>query len=330
MLSSDSEHDEFPNARKSLLQSNDEGTHAVELGTALMSGATPPVDTHAACAWGACANDFSSYHQLAAHLSKDHIGLDQCQTLACKWRGCALEATPMRSRYHLITHLVKHTGSRSFLCPFDACGKVYKRTDFLRRHINTHMSAAEQAESIDAERWPVACNGGTHTQKMRSRRNTVVTQADSQATGSDNDTSTAFLAKGASSMALGLATHINDAGARHQYKRKQRDIQHERSSDNNSSDDSDANHRYYDCRDANSSAAAQNGDSAVTATATGYPDLLKSESESAKLEAMLHAQLGYIASQVDVRKEKLERVKTKIRRLRMENDILLDALTHTG
>ncbi|KAJ2740460.1 Zinc finger protein ZIC 4 [Coemansia sp. BCRC 34301] len=43
-------------------------------------------------------------------------------------------------------------------------------------------------------------------------------------------------------------------------------------------------------------------------------------------EAMLEAQLAYIREQVEDRTKKLTRIKEKSRRLRMENDILLDAI----
>ncbi|KAI8323316.1 hypothetical protein GQ54DRAFT_258418, partial [Martensiomyces pterosporus] len=77
-------------------------------------------------------------HLLAAHLSNDHIGSGAKDEYACDWRACPQRNTNVQTRYDLITHLKQHTGNRSYLCPVDGCGKVYKRADFLTKHINTH------------------------------------------------------------------------------------------------------------------------------------------------------------------------------------------------
>ncbi|KAJ2720173.1 hypothetical protein GGI07_004777 [Coemansia sp. Benny D115] len=173
------------------------------------------------CAWNGCRAEFATYHQLAAHLSATHLA--STATASCAWQGCNQD---LGTRSALIRHLSLHTGGRSFLCPEDGCGKVYKRTDFLRRHIETHRDPEAMAEA--------ALPRSTQGRRVRG--------------GSDPS----------------VDLHTSDA-----------------------------------------------------------------ESVSDGMAVALQAQLDYIAGQVDARKERLDKVKTKMRRLRMENDILIDALTRT-
>ncbi|KAJ2306495.1 hypothetical protein IWW55_001428, partial [Coemansia sp. RSA 2706] len=53
------------------------------------------------------------------------------------------------SRRALIEHLRVHTGNRAFLCPADGCGRVYKRSDFLAKHIRSHDTES-QPKGTDA------------------------------------------------------------------------------------------------------------------------------------------------------------------------------------
>ncbi|KAJ1959370.1 Zinc finger protein ZIC 2, partial [Dipsacomyces acuminosporus] len=103
------------------------------------------------CAWAECTAEFGSMHMLAAHLSNTHIASEQGSDNTCHWHACPHNSTPFSSRYDLVTHLKRHTGNRSFLCPYDGCGKVYKRVDFLSKHINTHSAANNNAGNARAQ-----------------------------------------------------------------------------------------------------------------------------------------------------------------------------------
>ncbi|KAJ1878771.1 hypothetical protein LPJ57_003227 [Coemansia sp. RSA 486] len=276
------------------------------------AAATPSSTARAACAWASCHSEFASFHQLAAHLSKDHIGTDANRPPVCEWRHCALAGSPMSSRYNLITHIKTHTGDRSFLCPFDACDKVYKRTDFLKRHIETHAAAA--AASTPAPD-PNAAEANHPSSARRPKRRYRRPQASAPAAAdanSDNESIDNHEAAYANDRAS--PTDAPSLRARSRPKRKSRrayasDASSNRSSNSDADSASDSDNQYEEQR---------------RLFASG---LLDSAPESEQLVTMLQAQLDYISNQVDDRKEKLARAKVKIRRLRMENDILLDTLT---
>ncbi|KAJ1732906.1 hypothetical protein LPJ61_001819 [Coemansia biformis] len=183
------------------------------------------------CAWGDCSVQLASVHQLSAHISTTHVLVLAADAgYACAWRGCPQNAVPLPSYHALVDHLRTHTGNRSYLCPVLGCGKVYKRTDFLTKHISAHADAAPPPP-------PMPSNG------HHSRRRPPP--------GSPAD-----------------------------------------------------------------NAASSDSDSAGTAAP---PD-------SDAHAAVLAAQLAYIRIQVAERKRLLARHRTKARRLRLENDILIDAL----
>ncbi|KAJ2775140.1 hypothetical protein IWQ56_000255 [Coemansia nantahalensis] len=185
---------------------------------------TPPAVVATRCAWGSCATQLASMHLLSGHISASHIlALDAETGFACAWRGCPQNGEPLPSYPALVDHLRAHTGNRSYLCPVPACGKVYKRSDFLTKHISAHAD-------------PPTANGHPQRRRRRPPGSPVESTA-----GSDSD----------------------------------------------------------------SAPAAPDTDAHV---------------------AMLMAQLAYIRSQVAERTRQLERHRVKARRLRLENDILIDAL----
>ncbi|KAJ2355823.1 Zinc finger protein ZIC 2 [Coemansia sp. RSA 2618] len=196
------------------------------------SSPAPATPAAAACAWGECAAKFASLHQLATHLSAEHVmALDAGAGRACAWRGCAQQGVAVPSHRDLVAHLRTHTGGRSFLCPIDGCGKVYKRSDFLAKHISAHADA----------------DAGAAPAKRKAQPPADYSDTDSDISGDSDE---------------------------HQH------------------------------------AASFNA---------GVPD---SEAHA----DMLEAQLAYIRSQVAARQTHLHNYKNKIRRLRLENDILVDAL----
>ncbi|KAJ2439474.1 hypothetical protein IWW46_004433 [Coemansia sp. RSA 2440] len=201
----------------------------------------------ATCAWAACSSEFASVHQLAIHLSAGHVMVpDASPVRACAWRGCSMQGVTMSSHRELVAHLRIHTGNRSFLCPVDGCAKVYKRSDFLAKHISSHADTDTAASSKHIT------HADTDTAASAKRK--------SQPSADDSDTDSE-------------STGFSDEHVPH-------------------------------------SASAFNA---------GVPD-------SDIHAGMLEAQLAYIRDQVASRQTRLRSYRTKIRRLRLENDILVDAL----
>ncbi|KAJ2615920.1 Zinc finger protein ZIC 2 [Coemansia sp. RSA 1365] len=230
------------------------------------AGLPPPPSGASAgphCAWGSCSAEFASMHQLSAHISATHVvGLDAETGLACAWRDCPQRAIPMPTFQGLVDHLRMHTGNRSYLCPVDGCGKVYKRSDFLARHISSHSAAAPP-------------NG-----RARPRPAADVLPPDF------------------------------DAGSTRSGKRKARHSPEVFATDSDTS-------MYLSHRED----APTDGHVCRSAFAA---DVTDSGSDAVRLEA----QLAYIRNQVAAREKSLARYRAKTRRLRLENDILIDALAH--
>ncbi|KAJ1665181.1 hypothetical protein IW140_003545 [Coemansia sp. RSA 1813] len=242
---------------------------------------SPAPVARAACAWRSCSAEFGTFHQLAAHLLSAHIDCESANS--CEWYLCDTGGHPMPSRMDLISHLKTHTGNRSYLCPVDGCGKVYKRSDFLAKHINTHSTQ------------PAAAVGATAPARLRANH-----AADASDASSFEDAPLALI-----SNAAATDTPQNPTRKRRRYRRRQQPSPKPEDDDDDSSDGSSSSNR-------------RPKDFSV-------PDMPESERQA----AMLEAQLAYIRDQVSTRKELLVRNKTKMRRLRLENDILIDALART-
>ncbi|KAJ2792986.1 Zinc finger protein ZIC 2 [Coemansia guatemalensis] len=233
-------------------------------GAAALPAPPPSAPAGPHCAWGSCTAKFASMHQLSAHISATHVvGLDAETGLACAWRDCPQRAVPVSSFQGLVDHLRVHTGNRSYLCPVDGCGKVYKRSDFLARHISSHSAAAppngraRQRPAADA--LPPDSDAGSARSGKRKARHSP------EAFATDSDTSM-------------YLSHREDALA---------------------DDHARPLHPAFDDADV---------------------------PESAAHAVRLEAQLAYIRDQIAAREKSLARYRAKTRRLRLENDILIDAL----
>ncbi|KAJ2661988.1 hypothetical protein IWW48_002046 [Coemansia sp. RSA 1200] len=252
----------------------------------------PAPGARAACAWDSCSAEFSSLHQLAAHLLSAHIDHDRSPDSAnsCEWSSCASRGRALPSRSALISHMKAHTGNRSYLCPADGCSKVYKRSDFLARHISTHATQPTTAAPS----------------RLRE------TQADDASDASSIEDAPLALSNSA-------AMQAPPNPARKRRRRRSRQLQQRQPSPNSASDHSDDDDEFSD------DSAARNHRSLSAAPAISSHDAPEPERQA----AMLEAQLAYIRDQVSERKERLLRNKSKMRRLRLENDILIDALART-
>ena len=106
---------------------------------------------------GTAGNPNLPSDQPLAELSPDPtdewIIVDQSQTRSytCGYLGCDMNYF---KRHHLIRHLVMHTGTSGFRCPYPKCvgrgfGKEYFRdSSMLRRHMVTYSLAAFPAQKM--------------------------------------------------------------------------------------------------------------------------------------------------------------------------------------
>ncbi|KAJ2692625.1 Zinc finger protein ZIC 2 [Coemansia sp. IMI 209128] len=216
-----------------------------------------PVIGRVACAWRACTAEFASSHLLAIHLSLAHISPDPQAQHSCQWRSCPQHDVPVPTRYDLILHLKDHTGDRAYLCPYDGCDKIYKRSDFLIRHTRQHSATLSSPWRRSTAR--------AKDRQITPRAELLLLPSTSSSESDEDDDDDPVL------------------------KSPKRRL---------SASDSDS-----------------------------YHPPLSAASESSEA-TMLEAQLAYLRDQVANQTKELTRVKDKSRRLRLENDILIDALAH--
>ncbi|KAJ2679238.1 Zinc finger protein ZIC 2 [Coemansia spiralis] len=317
---------------------------------------TTPIPSRAVCAWSSCSAEFGTMHQLAAHLLSFHIDGESSDSNACEWTTCPSKGQHMPTRSDLILHLKNHTGNRSYLCPVDGCGKVYKRSDFLARHINTHSApspTSKPAVSASAKlsgRPRRKAAAIEHTSTATTTINATVAEADSNASSLE-DAPLALISNPNNPSNSNNHSNPNNH-SRQLYgtnsKRRRRTYGSGSESESHARHINDSSD-YSSTSEAHNIASVGNGgrigrsrrriaafvnnedgdDDNDNDYAQSAPKFTIDMPESEQLATMLEAQLAYIREEVSARKEKLLRYKAKMRRLRLENDILIDALART-
>lgn len=85
-----------------------------------------------------CLKKFATMQEIVAHITVDHVGGPECTNHACFWQECSRNGKPFKAKYKLVNHIRVHTGEKPFPCPFQACGKVFARSENLKIHKRTH------------------------------------------------------------------------------------------------------------------------------------------------------------------------------------------------
>lgn len=97
------------------------------------------------CRWDNCQKTYDDPEDLYHHLCNDHVGRKSTNNLclSCKWEGCDVTCA---KRDHITSHLRVHTPLKPHAC--DACGKLFKRPQDLKKHERIHTEQHHQARQM--------------------------------------------------------------------------------------------------------------------------------------------------------------------------------------
>lgn len=103
------------------------------------------------CRWETCPKTYDDPEDLYHHLCNDHVGRKSTNNLclSCKWEGCDVTCA---KRDHITSHLRVHTPLKPHAC--DACGKLFKRPQDLKKHERIHTEQHHQARQLKYQAGP--------------------------------------------------------------------------------------------------------------------------------------------------------------------------------
>ncbi|KAI1312303.1 hypothetical protein EDD11_002957 [Mortierella claussenii] len=86
------------------------------------------------CRWKDCGKILPSLAQLVIHLSDEHIGWKKT-AYTCEWQGCSRRPIAQTTRFALISHMRSHTKHKPYDCPVPECDKSFSRSDAMAKHL---------------------------------------------------------------------------------------------------------------------------------------------------------------------------------------------------
>ncbi|KAF9541929.1 hypothetical protein EC957_002559 [Mortierella hygrophila] len=86
------------------------------------------------CRWRDCGKVLPSLAALVIHLSDEHIGWKKT-AYTCEWQGCARRPIAQTTRFALISHMRSHTKHKPYDCPVPECDKSFSRSDAMAKHL---------------------------------------------------------------------------------------------------------------------------------------------------------------------------------------------------
>ncbi|KAG0004248.1 hypothetical protein BGZ79_009832 [Entomortierella chlamydospora] len=86
------------------------------------------------CRWKDCSKVLPSLAALVIHLSDEHIGWKKT-SYTCEWQGCSRRPIAQTTRFALISHMRSHTKHKPYDCPVPECDKSFSRSDAMAKHL---------------------------------------------------------------------------------------------------------------------------------------------------------------------------------------------------
>ncbi|KAG9323034.1 hypothetical protein KVV02_001689, partial [Mortierella alpina] len=86
------------------------------------------------CRWKDCGKVLPSIAALVVHLSDEHIGWKKTSYM-CEWQGCSRRPIAQTTRFALISHMRSHTKHKPYDCPVPECDKSFSRSDAMAKHL---------------------------------------------------------------------------------------------------------------------------------------------------------------------------------------------------
>ncbi|KAG0320484.1 hypothetical protein BGZ99_004481 [Dissophora globulifera] len=275
------------------------------------------------CRWKDCGKVLPSLAALVIHLSDEHIGWKKT-SYTCEWQGCARRPIAQTTRFALISHMRSHTKHKPYDCPVPECDKSFSRSDAMAKHLKCQHGDVP-------ERFTGRKSRGRYTMKDPAASSTLLPSSSSGAkkrrhhetSRSDVETSSALAMRlnPAKLRKLGGDVYSNGGGDHSRHHRKFADtllleqLDHTRRGRRLREDLYNARRQDLDGEEEEEDDDAEDSDFAV--------DNGQSPRER---YGILKAKFQYIHNERDLLESEYDEMKKKLTRLRVERELLLDAL----
>ncbi|KAG0348919.1 hypothetical protein BG005_011262 [Podila minutissima] len=287
------------------------------------------------CRWKDCGKILSSVEELVLHVSDEHIGWKK-DSYTCEWQGCTRKANAQTTRFALISHMRSHTKHKPYDCPVPECDKSFSRSDAMAKHLKCQHSDVP-------ERFTGRKSRGRYTMKNPAASSTLL-RRNGHGAGSDieQDRSTGGVSKkrrhGSPSSSTSLLlqqkpvkirkvgrldsdfSNQSDSFQRN-YRRNHTDMAILRLLNNRKG----KHNRHH--QDSNDESHEEQGEGPEDSDAEDS-DFAHDNGQTPKVRyGILKAKFRYIFNERELLESEYEDLKRKLSRLKVERELLIDALS---
>ncbi|KAF8939598.1 hypothetical protein BGZ58_009204 [Dissophora ornata] len=272
------------------------------------------------CRWKDCSKVLPSLAALVIHLSDEHIGWKKT-SYTCEWQGCARRPIAQTTRFALISHMRSHTKHKPYDCPVPECDKSFSRSDAMAKHLKCQHGDVP-------ERFTGRKSRGRYTMKDPAASSTLLPSSSFGAKkrrhheSSRSDAEMSSLSMRLNPAKLRKLGSDGNGDHRHYHRRIAdslllQNLDHSKRGGRRHKDDDDMNFYHQDGEE-DEDDDAEDSDFAVDNGQTPR-----------ERYGILKAKFQYINNERESLEADYEDLKKKLTRLRVERELLLDALLTT-
>ncbi|KAF9430829.1 hypothetical protein BGZ76_000684 [Entomortierella beljakovae] len=269
------------------------------------------------CRWKDCSKVLPSLAALVIHLSEEHIGWKKT-SYTCEWQGCSRRPIAQTTRFALISHMRSHTKHKPYDCPVPECDKSFSRSDAMAKHLKCQHGDVP-------ERFTGRKSRGRYTMKDPAASSTLLPSSSSGARKRRHHEASRSDAESAS-----LSTRLNPTklrkigsgeGDHRHYSRKYDSILLQQL------DHAKRNGRHSNGIIKDGDISNQDDDMDDEDDGAEDSDFANDNGQTPRQRyGLLKAKFRYIYNERESLESEYEDLKKKLTRLRVERELLLDAL----
>ncbi|RHZ47876.1 hypothetical protein Glove_566g88 [Diversispora epigaea] len=268
------------------------------LSTSSSEDSLPPARVHSRvlnCKWEECSSSFTLLNDLVNHLHEDHVGRKKAN-YTCEWVTCPRKSATQTSRFALITHLRSHTGEKPYDCKEPGCEKSFTRPDSLTKHMKSQHGDSSKKHIMEDV-----------TRTFKKRKLSLSPEEDEEDSHASNSRQPHY-------------NNQNNNILRNRQQSSHQSFDRSRQQSSRQSSENPQNRDY-----------TSDGDSSVSEASNSSSSSVENENQKSFYEKylLLKAKHRYIRKENELLSDEYEAIKKKLKRLRTEKDILLDAVMST-